>query len=357
LTVNKVCVPTNDGGKFNLQIDAATAGTGANAACGGTTGTITSTIGSHTVGETAGTSTALTDYVTVISGACASDGSVTLAAGDNKTCTITNSRLPNLTIKKVVIGAGATFGFTGTGTGVSASFSLSPASDNFATTVFSSIPIGTKTITETLLSNYVLTDLTCDDAATIYDPLVTQTVSTTLAYGSNVTCTFTNEIHVGATTRTQGFWATHSSITNVAWFGGTDGINTFAGVADHTFCTPTTKDLNTLGRVLGGFWSNIAKTTTGGKRASIDQSRMQLMQQLLAAMLNQSAFGSSPTTVTIAQAKAAYCGTDETAIKNAASAMAAFNTSGDSGAFTPGASANGKVAKDLATLSYWDILP
>src|SRR5207247_10178328 len=47
LTVNKVCVPANDAGKFNLQIDGPTAGTGANAACGGTTGAATSTIATH----------------------------------------------------------------------------------------------------------------------------------------------------------------------------------------------------------------------------------------------------------------------------------------------------------------------
>jgi hypothetical protein len=37
--------------------------------------------------------------------------------------------------------------------------------------------------------------------------------------------------------------------------------------------------------------------------------------------------------------------------------MAAFNESGDSGVFTPGASANGKTAKTAANVAYWDILP
>jgi hypothetical protein len=78
---------------------------------------------------------------------------------------------------------------------------------------------------------------------------------------------------------------------------------------------------------------------------------------LLAAELNQSAFGSVPGTISFADAEAAYCGTDITAINNAASLLAAFNEGGDSGAFTPGASANGKVAKDLANLSFWDVLP
>lgn len=38
LTINKVVVPSDDSGKFNLQIDGSTAGTGANVGNGGTTG-------------------------------------------------------------------------------------------------------------------------------------------------------------------------------------------------------------------------------------------------------------------------------------------------------------------------------
>src|SRR5207253_10568009 len=100
LTVNKVCVPANDAGKFNLQIDGGTAGTGANAACGGSTGAVVETVGSHTVGETAGTGTSLSDYTSVIGGDCV-NGSVTLAAGHNKVCTITNTHKATLTVNKV----------------------------------------------------------------------------------------------------------------------------------------------------------------------------------------------------------------------------------------------------------------
>jgi hypothetical protein len=85
---------------------------------------------------------------------------------------------------------------------------------------------------------------------------------------------------------------------------------------------------------------------------------MQLAQQLLAAILNNEAFGSSPSGgVSIPQAIAAFCGTDLDAVKLAAQKMAAFNESGDNGAFTPGTNANGKQAKDAADLAYWDLLP
>ena len=91
LTINKVCVPTTDPGLFNLRADGTTKK--ADAACGTGTGAFQTTIGAHTVSETAGTGTSLANYSTVIGGDCAADGSVTLAAGDAKTCTITNSRL------------------------------------------------------------------------------------------------------------------------------------------------------------------------------------------------------------------------------------------------------------------------
>src|SRR5207253_2755930 len=86
LTVNKVCVPTTDTGKFNLRVDGATVT--ADAACGTGTGAQIYAIGSHSVTETAGTGTNLGNYTSIVGGACAADGSVTLAAGDNKVCTV-----------------------------------------------------------------------------------------------------------------------------------------------------------------------------------------------------------------------------------------------------------------------------
>ena len=85
-------MPASDTGKFNLQIDGSTAGTGANVGNGGTTGAVPVSPGAHTVGETAGTDTSLSNYTTTINGACAANGSVTLALGESKTCTITNTR-------------------------------------------------------------------------------------------------------------------------------------------------------------------------------------------------------------------------------------------------------------------------
>lgn len=94
LTVSKVCVPSNDTGKFNLRIDGATAGTGSDARCGGTTGAVIVTATSHTVSELAGTGTDLSHYTSVMGGDCAADGTVALSTGQAKVCTITNTKKP-----------------------------------------------------------------------------------------------------------------------------------------------------------------------------------------------------------------------------------------------------------------------
>jgi hypothetical protein len=94
LTVTKICVPADDGGRFNLTVDGQTA---QNVACGGSFGPTAVPPGQHQVSESAGTGTNLGDYTTTIGGACAADGTVTLAAGQLATCTITNVRAPEQT--------------------------------------------------------------------------------------------------------------------------------------------------------------------------------------------------------------------------------------------------------------------
>ncbi len=187
LTVNKVTVPSNDNGLFNLQIDSVTVGTGANQGNNGTTGVVTTTVGAHTVGETAGTATSLSDYTTVIDGDCAANGSITLAAGDNKVCTITNTKKPKLTIIKVTDPTNDT-----------GKFNLSINGTEYATDVSNTgmtgaqfATIGANTFAEaagtgTNLNDYmsVVSGAGCGGTATAG--------TITLAAGDNKTCTITN---------------------------------------------------------------------------------------------------------------------------------------------------------------------
>jgi hypothetical protein len=100
LTINQVVDPVDDAGLFNLQIDGSTAGTGANAGNGGTTGAVTVSAGAHAVGQTAGTDTDLGDYEA--STTCTADGApvaldgdeVLVGAEEDVVCTITLIRVP-----------------------------------------------------------------------------------------------------------------------------------------------------------------------------------------------------------------------------------------------------------------------
>src|SRR5262249_1029521 len=151
--------------------------------------------------------------------------------------------------------------------------------------------------------------------------------------------------------RTQGFWATHPALANLAWFGGTDayghtfpGVTATTGIGDKTLCG---RPIDSLGKIMGAFWSDVSKTSSGAKRSALDQGRMQLLQQLIAAELNAGAFGGVPSggTTKFSDWESAYCGTNQSTISTAQSQAAAFDSIGDNSNFTPGTSADSKGAR------------
>src|SRR5439155_11233409 len=180
-----VCLPANDTGKFNLQIDGQTAGTGANAACGGTTGAVLTSVGAHSVGETAGTGTDLGNYTSVTDGDCAANGSITLAAGQNAVCTITNTRKPTLKVDKVCVPANDTGKFNLQIDSETAGTGANAACGGTTGAVLSSVgqhSVGETAGTGTDLANYTsVTDGDCSANGSI-----------TLAAGQNAVCTITN---------------------------------------------------------------------------------------------------------------------------------------------------------------------
>jgi hypothetical protein len=278
---------------------------------------------------------------------------VDLDPGENVTCTFFNEKRGHIVVDKITKPSGdpQIFSFDANG-GSYADFSLT---DIAAANDQELVP-GAYSVAETVPAGWVLTGLTCVSAlgTSSIDTSNSPTASITLAAGDTVRCTF-EDTKLGQT-RTQGFWATHLELTNAVWFGGTAGGHTYPGLgSNYLVCGPRTID--SLAELMGGFWAGISKTSTKAPRSSLNQARMQLIQQLLTAILNNAAFGSSPSTMSLANAKLAFCSTNITTVKNAASAMAAFNTSGDSGAFTPGVAANGKKAKDAANIGLWDVLP
>lgn len=102
LTVVKEVVNDNSGaldaGDFSLHVTSGGADVAGSPQPGSTTGTsYTLTPGSYVVGEDA-----VTGYDSTISGDCASDGSISLGVGDDRTCTVTNDDVihPSIAISK-----------------------------------------------------------------------------------------------------------------------------------------------------------------------------------------------------------------------------------------------------------------
>lgn len=188
LTVKKILIPSGDAGKFNLQIDGATAGTGANVGDGGTTGAIDETVGTHAVRETAGTAANMADYDTVIGGDCDSSGNITLPAGQNKICTITNTRRGRIIVDKVTDPSGdpQSFSFATFGAGYNG-FSL--ADQDIPND--QALSAGTYSVSEESIAGWDLTSATC---LSNFEAKKQTPENIALGAGETVICTFKNTL-------------------------------------------------------------------------------------------------------------------------------------------------------------------
>ncbi|MBI1776460.1 MAG: hypothetical protein HYR63_14030 [Proteobacteria bacterium] len=91
ITVYVETAPPSDRGRFNIEIDGATEL--ADAADRSVLSQKGLRTGSHKLSETAGTATDLQDFTGKISGDCDPDGRFIISHGDDKSCTITNTRV------------------------------------------------------------------------------------------------------------------------------------------------------------------------------------------------------------------------------------------------------------------------
>ena len=249
LEVVKACVPTTDGGTFNLSINGTVEKT--DATCtgpGNTTGSKEVSAGTNqspgatvTFGEANGTGTDLGSYsstrvcadraapntVRLASGS-GTGGSFTIQPGQDIICTITNTRLASVTIKKVTNPAE-------TDAATATSFSFSQTFDgtgNFSlihngTKTFSNVAIGAaKTVIESdPTPGYDLSSIVCTGAATYTGTVATRTLSVTPAAGETITCTFTN---------TKRGTVTIKKVTDPAESGATATSFTFSQTFDAT---------------------------------------------------------------------------------------------------------------------------
>jgi hypothetical protein len=392
LKLVKDLVPNSDPGKFDLR-DGATV-VANEVGDGGNSGFYFTTTGLHTISEVIGSTstTVLSNYASKVecdsSKGSADPGTslqISLAYGDIVTCTFTNSRLPTLIVRKVIQGSSETFNFVIDGNPTdppNPNVDLTPPADDEAQTPAQIIQLGDYKVTETPIpEGWLLTDASCvsDQGGFVTDnsgiPLGDPWVTFTARYGDDIVCSFFDSEQGGAT-RTQGFWSTHTALTNAIWNGtslppGTSSITPtqVAGSPDAFLCFPpaagdifpfeTGTQITAIpspgqNQVLGGFWANISKKSNGGKRTALDQARMQFLQQYFAAVLNVHAFGTPIGTTTLANARAAYCSNNANNILAQKNLLAAYNEGGDSVEFTPGVNATAKLSREQANIPFWD---
>ena len=121
-----------------------------------------------------------------------SKATITLAAGANVTCTFTNTKEGSITIEKVTVPSSHAqdFAFTTTGTGLS-SFTLDTDAGNAdfpSSKTFTGLSPDTYTVTETGVTGWDLTDVTCTTGGSDVGAVAT----IVLPAGGSVTCTYTN---------------------------------------------------------------------------------------------------------------------------------------------------------------------
>lgn len=186
LTVKKILSPASDFGRFDLLVNGQAKAT--SVGNDGTTGAMVLAAGTHTVSELAATGTSLENYTAVIGGDCAANGTITLAAGDNKTCTITNTYTPptaKLRIEMTTANSGK-FDILLDG----ATQSTNITNGNVSTT----ISIGTHVVSINAASGTNSADYT-----TTFSSDCNATGAITLAKDDNKTCTITNSYAPGST--------------------------------------------------------------------------------------------------------------------------------------------------------------
>jgi hypothetical protein len=290
-----------------------------------------------------------------------------LGLGQSATCTVGNDDKPSfIIVKKISQGGTGTFTFATTGFTMPNSNQLTTATPAVAVStgqieVSAGVAMTVGEPNPPAGFKLMASECTVDQgAATVGATQVVNGVSITQGItitqpGSIVTCTFDNAVQTG-TTRTQGFWATHTALSNTIW--DTKVLDVDKQLCTNTILTnadPVTHIApDGQNQLMGGFWSNIAqKSGKGGKRSDIDAARMQVLQQYLAAVINVAQFGSN-TEQFLADARAIYCGSNLDAIKKLVGTLGAYNESGDAGVFNPGVSATAQQSKKEANIPFWD---
>jgi hypothetical protein len=276
------------------------------------------------------------------------DSNYETATSDCEPFTVTT-----ITINKLANGTNSTFDFTVTGP-TSGTPSITTTGTPGTGSAVMVVTAGSYTVGETVTGGWQLVGLSCGTHAVELGPTSS---AFTAAAGTNTTCGFENT--KSGATRTQGFWATHTGFSDLLWASvpanlrniSTWNVTTCANALNRPITANTAAGTNQL---MGSFWANVAKTSTNGKRADLDQARMQLLQQLSAALLNSYGLGTGDGGK-IATAMSVYCGTDAKAITGQVGILGSFNQSGDTIPLSfPNQQATTALSKSQADIKFWD---
>jgi hypothetical protein len=221
IEVKKACVPTSDTGTFDLNIDGAVAGTGENAACGGTTGAVTVGAGTnanpgapHNVSETDFTTANYTSTYACTGGTNApasgtgtSIPNFTVNPDEVIVCTFTNTRNPGkIELVKALSpttdpGLFNLFIKAGSAAGATVASATNVGDGGTTGAGGTTLAIGTYNLSETqgtgtLLSNYTVLGPTCVNRVGGGSVTVTSG-NVTIGSNDDIICTITNTRNTG----------------------------------------------------------------------------------------------------------------------------------------------------------------
>lgn len=178
--------------------------------------------------------------------------SFTVAKGDSIVCTFNNKKEATIIIKKVMVGDTGTFNFTGTPSWLSGSISA-----NNGTLEFNNVTPKTGvayTTTETPVTGWQLTDISCDDGSSVQPSsgnVKTGTASFYVDPGETVTCTFTNTKLPTLTINKVLSPNTDGGLFNLQIDGSTAGTGTNVGDGGSTGAITLTLSAHTFGETAG----------------------------------------------------------------------------------------------------------
>ena len=334
LTLVKTVVNDNGGTAQPTDWTLSATGPTSISGAGGVTSDATFQSGTYTLSESTGSAGYAAGTWSCTGTGTQNGATITLAIGQSAICTIVNNDItPTLTVIKHVINNSGDIA-------QASDFTMQVVGTNVSTPSFPGSETG---VTVTLNAGaYSVDELNSKG----YIKTLGENCSGTIALGESKTCVITNDDTPHAT-RSQGFWQTHTNYTN--------GV--FGNIGSLTIGT---KVIDSQSELFSGFYANIAKTTTNKKRTVLDQARIQMLQQWLAAQLNCKAFGCDSVTQNLLNASVtAWAGNNTSLIMYYTSQLDAYNNSNDALPISGQGRATPKDSQDLAggNLSLWDILP